>query len=127
MIYRFLADFTILLHFLWILFIVFGFIFALIKSKIAFLHIAGLLFSVLLNIMGWYCPLTYLENYLHILHGSKTTYTGSFIINFLNHLIYPDLPEKFIRIGEVFFVCLYIIGYAYLAKKYHILERIKRQ
>ena len=127
MTHRFLVDFTIVLHFFWILFLIFGFIFALIKSKIALLHVAGLLFALFLNVMGWYCPLTYLENYLHALHDSNSTYAGSFIMNYLEHLIYPDLPEKYIRIGEILLVSLYIIGYAYLAKRYHILDRIKRQ
>ncbi len=127
MTYRFLADFTIILHLVWILFLIFGFIFAVIKSKIAFLHVAGLLFALFLNIMGWYCPLTYLENYLYALHDSESTYTGPFIMDHLDHLIYPDLPEKYIRIGGILFVCLYVIGYAYLAKKYRILDRIKRQ
>lgn len=127
MTYRFLADFTIILHFYWILFLIFGFIFALIKSKIAFLHVAALLFALVLNFMGWYCPLTYLENYLYALHDAKSTYTGSFIINYLDHLIYPDLPERYIRIGGILFVCLYAVGYACLAKKYRNLERIKRQ
>jgi hypothetical protein len=45
----------------------------------------------------------------------------------LGCLIYPDLPEKYIRIGGILFVCLYVVGYAYLAKRYRILGRIKRQ
>ncbi|UCF73386.1 MAG: DUF2784 domain-containing protein [Deltaproteobacteria bacterium] len=125
MIYRFLADLTIVLHSVWILFLIFGFILALIRPKIAFLHVAGLLFAMFLNIMGWYCPLTYLENYLYSLDDSPSTYTGPFIMNYLNHLIYPDLPEKYIRIGDILFLCLYLIGYAYLAKRYHILKRIR--
>ena len=127
MTHRYLADFIIILHFVWILFLIFGFIFALIESKIAFLHVAGLLFALFLNVMGWYCPLTYLEHYLYALHDSEATYTGPFIIDFLSHLIYPDLPEKYIRIGGILFVCLYVVGYAYLAKRYRILGRIKRQ
>jgi len=126
MVYRVLADFIVVVHFIWILFIIFGVVFAFFRFKIALLHLAGLVFSLLLNLMGWYCPLTYLENYLYSLHGYKSTDTGSFLLKVLEPLVYPNLPEYYIRIGEILFVCLYIIVYAYLAKKYRILDRIKR-
>lgn len=125
MTYRVLADFVIVVHFLWILFLISGFILALIRSKIAFLHVAGLLFTLFLNIMGWYCPLTYVENYLHTLSGSTSTYSESFIATYFYHLIYPDLPEKYIRIGDIVFFCLYLSAYGYLAKRYRILHHIK--
>ncbi|MGD2125960.1 MAG: DUF2784 domain-containing protein [Desulfobacteraceae bacterium] len=126
MIYGLLADLVILLHFLWILFLVFGLIFALKKPRIAVFHGAGLLFSLLLNIMGWYCPLTYLENHFHALHDPGSAYMGPFVAKYVQDLVYPDLPEKIIRVGEIIFVSLYMIGYAYLAKKTHILDRIFR-
>ena len=126
MIYSLLVHFTIVLHFLWILFIIFGFIFALKRSKIAYLHLSGVFLALFLNLMGWYCPLTYLENYLYTLHDIKSAYTKSFIIHYLEYLIYPDLPEPYIRIFTLFFVTLYVIFYTYLAKRYKLLGRIKR-
>ena len=127
MIYGLLADLTVLFHFLWIVFLIFGLGFALIKPKIAFVHMAGLLFALIMNLMGWYCPLTYLENYLISLHDLGSTYSGSFVATYLGHIIYPDLPERTIRAGEIIFVCLYVIGYAYLGKKYHVLDRIRKR
>jgi len=122
MIYKILADITILLHLIWILFLISGIIFAHKKSKIAFLHVAGLAFTLLLNLMQWYCPLTYLENYLRLLSSSNASYTGSFIINYLEKIIYPDLPELYLRIGAISFVVLNIFGYAYLVIRYYILD-----
>ena len=58
----FLVDTTLIVHFLWILFLLFGFVFALKGSKIAYVHLGGLLFALVLNALGWYCPLTHLEN-----------------------------------------------------------------
>jgi hypothetical protein len=37
------------------------------------------------------------------------------------------LPELYIRVGEIFFVILYVGFYAYLAKKHHILARIRKR
>ncbi len=123
MLYKLLAYFTILIHFVWILFIVFGFFFALIKSRIALLHLIGLFFSLVLNLMEWYCPLTYLENYLHSLHDMGSTYGGPFIIKYLEAVIYPDIPEHFIRTGGILLVIFYIIFYAYMAGKYQVFKR----
>ena len=120
MVYRILADITIVVHFFWILFLIFGIFFALKRSKIAFLHMAGLFFSLVLNFFGWYCPLTYIENYLYVAIRSNAYYTGSFITTYLNHLIYLDLPERYIRIGGIVFVLINLIVYIYLAQKYHI-------
>ena len=118
MIYKVLADLGVLFHFLWILFIVFGIIFALKRSRLAWFHLGGLLFSLFLNISGWYCPLTYLENYLRMSCGEGGTYGSSFIAHFLEPIIYPDMPEMIIRIGEVLFVCLNLVVYGIIAKRY---------
>lgn len=123
--YGFLTVVTVLIHFLWILFLIFGFMFALKRSRIALLHAAALLFTLILNLMGWYCPLTYLENFLRVLQGSDTAYAGSFIRKYLEYIIYPDLPEHVIRIGAILFVALYMAVYAYLIKRFHILDRIR--
>jgi hypothetical protein len=124
MIHGFLADLTIVLHFVWILFLICGFIPALLRPKIAFLHLAGLLFALLLNIMGWYCPLTYVEDCLRSLSGPCPVESGSAIIACLYHLIYPELPENYIRIGGILFTSFYVGFYAWLAKRYHIFEHV---
>lgn len=126
MIFRLLAHFTILLHFFWILFLIFGVFLALRRPKIALLHLAGLLLSLILNVFGWYCPLTYLENYLRYLHDRESTYSGPFIANYLERMIYPDVPLLYIRVGEILFVIFYMVFYVYLAKKYHVFNWIKR-
>jgi hypothetical protein len=118
MIFRFLADLCVLFHFLWILFLVFGVIFVLKRSKFAWFHFGGLLFSLFINIWGLYCPLTYLENYLYSACAHSTTYSGSFIARYLEPIIYPELSEKTIRISEILFVSLNLVVYAVFAKRY---------
>lgn len=119
-----MADLTLIVHFFWILFLILGFVFALTRSKIALLHMAGLLFTLILNLVGWYCPLTYLENYLYALNDPRSAYTGSFIINYLQHIIYLDLPGQYIRIVGISFAVLSIGIYVYLIKRYHMLDRV---
>ena len=112
----FLVDMTITLHLLWIVFLIFGFVFALKGSRIAFLHLGGLGFALLMNAMGWYCPLTYLENYLRALYDLHSTYSTSFIARNLESLIYPDVPENLLRGGEMLLTVLYLLVYGYWAK-----------
>ena len=123
MIYNVLADLTILFHFLWILFLIFGVFFAIKRSKIAWFHLGGLLFSLFINMLGMYCPLTYLENYLRSIYGASGPYLGSFIAHYLERVIYLDLPEKTIRMGEILFVCLNLVVYGVLAKRYFLRSR----
>ena len=117
MIYRLLYDIVILVHLLWIIFIIFGFLVSLKYFKFSFLHMASLVFTFVLNLMGWYCPLTYLENYLHSLHNPQFTYRSSFITNNLQKLIYLDLDEGYLRIGTIVWVGLNICGYALWLRK----------
>ena len=123
MIYKVLADLTILFHFLWILFLIFGVVFALRRSKIAWFHLGGLFFSLFINTLGMYCPLTYLESYLRSASGNSGPYLGSFIAHYLERIIYLDLPERTIRMGEILFVCLNLVVYGILAKRYFLRSR----
>jgi hypothetical protein len=112
-----LLDSVILLHTAWVFFLAAGFVFALRYSKIALIHVGGLLLSFFLNLMGWYCPLTYLENFLHALEEADVGYTSSFMKQHIYRFLYPDLPELAIRMGEMIFVCLNLFCYAYVARK----------
>jgi hypothetical protein len=122
-----LADIVVVVHLLWILFLVFGFIFALRQSKIAYVHLGGLIFALALNVMGWYCPLTHLENALIALHDVRSTYSTSFIVRYAEKLIYPDIPESYLRGGEILLTIVYLLVYAWWVKKTWIWKRSTRR
>ena len=117
MVYILLSDFVILLHLLWIIFIIFGLLLALKYFKISFIHMAGLVFTLVLNLGGWYCPLTYLENYLYGFIDPQLPYVDSFITRNLQQLIYLDLDEVYLRIGAIAWVGLNMVGYALLLRR----------
>jgi hypothetical protein len=110
-----LLDSVILLHAAWVFFLAVGFVVVIRFPKIALIHVGGLLLSFFLNLLGWYCPLTYLENFLHALEEAEARYSSSFMKEYVYRFLYPDLPEFAIRIGEMIFVCLNLLGYAYIA------------
>jgi hypothetical protein len=117
MVYRLLGDAVITLHFLWILFILFGLFIGVKYGRLIWVHLGGLVFTLILNIGGWFCPLTYLENHLYGLYNHQLTYGGSFVGQYLQKLIYLDVDEVYLRIAAVIWVAINLGGYVYLLKK----------
>ena len=123
MIYKITADFIVLLHFLWIIFLIFGAFIGRRYKWAKILHITAMGFAMLIQIVGWYCPLTYLETWLRRVHDPSQTYTGSFIINYVHEIVYIELPEKIILIATIFLVLMSTWIYLYKSKK---LRQIKK-
>lgn len=94
MIYRVLADLTVLVHFLWMGFIILGAIWGRRSRAVRIVHLIGLGLAVILNLMQWYCPLTHLERWLRHRHSPEDAYPGSFIAHYLEQLIYVEIPMK---------------------------------
>jgi len=115
MVYKILADFVVLVHFCWIVFLTAGFLLGRRYRTIRIFHMAGLGFAVLLQIFGWYCPLTYLEIWLREKHDLSITYKGSFIIHYVEKLVYINLTRE-----EVFVLTLMLVSvsaYMYLKRR----------
>lgn len=121
-----LVDITLVVHFLWILFLVFGFVFALKGSRIAYAHLGGLVFTLVLNALGWYCPLTHLEYCFRSLEGASSAQEKSFIARGLEPFVYPDIPENFLRGAEILLTVLYLIVYGYWAKRVGLWGKAKQ-
>jgi hypothetical protein len=94
MLYKVIADIAVLVHFLWIVFLLFGAFLGVRYRAVKLLHLAGLGYAVVLNLFGWYCPLTHLELWARLRHDPSLAYTGSFIIHYLEDLIYVSLPRS---------------------------------
>ncbi len=87
--YSVLADAVLVLHFLFVLFVVLGGFLALRWRWIVWAHIPAALWGVAIEFGGWICPLTPLENRLRALAG-EPTYRGDFIARYLMPVIYPE-------------------------------------
>ena len=88
MIYRVLADITVLVHSLWVGFIIFGALWGRRNRTARIAHLSGLGLAVLLNLIGVYCPLTYLEVDLRRM-GGEAGYSGGFVEHYLLPILYP--------------------------------------
>jgi Protein of Unknown function (DUF2784) len=90
--YGLAADATALVHLVFILFVVFGVWLGRCHRWWRLAHLAAMAYGVLIEIFYWYCPLTYLEQYLRERAG-QGSYSEPFIAHYLNRIIYLDVPQ----------------------------------
>jgi len=115
MIYKILADSTVLIHFLWIFFLFFGALWGAKNRAIKIFHLSGLAFAFVIQIFNWYCPLTHLEVWLRSKHNPTLTYTGSFIIYYVEKIVYLELSRWVVLLFTIF-LCGFNL-WVYLKKK----------
>ena len=89
MLYRLLANAVVLVHALFIVFIVFGGFLAWRWRWVAVLHVPAAIWGVLIEYRGWICPLTPLENALRVKAG-QAGYSGGFVEHYLLPAMYPS-------------------------------------
>lgn len=91
---RIAADLVLLAHFLFAAFAVFGSLLLFDSIRWAWLHVPAVLWSSIVNLMGWTCPLTPLENRLRARAG-QAGYSGGFIQHYLGRAVYPrGMPRR---------------------------------
>jgi hypothetical protein len=88
MAYRILADAVLVAHLGFILFVVAGGFLVCWRRVVAWLHIPAAAWGVLIEFMGWVCPLTPLELWARSRAG-ETGYTGGFVEHYLLPVVYP--------------------------------------
>ena len=87
--YGLLADVVVLLHLMFVLFVLLGGLLALKWQWIAWLHLPAAIWGVVVEFTGWICPLTPLENWLRE-KGGKASYRSDFIAQYLLPVLYPE-------------------------------------
>ncbi len=88
MIYRALADLVLTAHLAFVLFVVLGGFLVVRWPRLAWLHIPAAVWGVLIEYMGWICPLTPIENSFRIKSG-EAGYSGGFIDHYILPTLYP--------------------------------------
>ncbi len=85
---RIFADSILVLHFMFIIFVVVGGLLALRWRWIPLLHLPAALWAIFIELSGGVCPLTALENALRRAAGSSG-YSGGFVEHYLLPVVYP--------------------------------------
>lgn len=99
MVNRLLADGIVVLHFLFIAFVVLGGLLALCwPRRLAWMHLPAACWGAAIELSGWICPLTPLENRFRQAAG-EAGYAGSFIDHYLLPILYPAGLTREIQYG----------------------------
>ena len=87
--YRVLADVVVIIHLAFVAFAVLGGLLLLNWRRWAWIHLPAVLWAATVELMGWICPLTPLENWLRI-NGGHVGYNTGFVEHYLIPLLYPN-------------------------------------
>ncbi len=111
MVYKFLAEIILVIHFLWILFMLYGFVYNLVgllfnkkllkNFWLRTIYLVGILYVASLAILNKYCPLTILETKLRQKFDPTFSQPDSFIIYHLEKIVYPEIHPIVIVIPTV--------------------------
>ena len=85
---RLAADLVLVFHLAFVVFVLFGGSLVLIRPWLALVHLPAVTWAVLLEFLGWICPLTPLEQDLRRAAG-QAGYEGSFVEHYLVPILYP--------------------------------------
>lgn len=118
--YRSLAASVLSLHAAYIAWVILGAFFTRGRPRLAVLHVATLVYSVIIEIFGFWCPPTSLETWLDM-RGGVSTYRGPFLVHYLDAAVYPNIPPKLLIAGAVAVCVLNLWIYARRVRVRHSL------
>jgi hypothetical protein len=84
-----MADLIVVIHFLFVLFVVCGGALALWWPRVVWVHVPAVVWGVWIELSGSICPLTPLENRLRRARGDAG-YEGDFIAHYILPVLYPE-------------------------------------
>ena len=117
MFFRLAADAVVVVHLLFIVFVLFGGLLVLRWRWLLFLHVPALVWGAVVEFFHFYCPLTPLENAMRSRAGMEG-YDGGFIEHYLIPLIYPAglTPQIQLWLGGIVVLCNLLV-YSWLASR----------
>jgi hypothetical protein len=106
--YRAMAASVLSLHAVYIAWVIFGAFFTRGRPRLAALHVVTRVYGVIIEIFGFWCPLTALEEWVEV-RGNVPVYHGPFLLHYLDAVVYPDIPPNLLTAGAVA-VCILNLG-----------------
>ncbi len=121
MTYHVLAELVLVLHFCFVIFVVFGGLLVMRRHYIAWLHLPTVIWGILIEFFLWRCPLTTLENSLRQL-GGEAGYTNGFIDYYISAVLYTDIFPQFRLTLGCLLVSFNLLVYCYAFRR-HLFSR----
>lgn len=118
MLYRILADAVVVLHLVFILFVVFGGALVWRWPRFAWLHLPAVCWGAVVELAQLPCPLTPLELSLRQLAG-QAGYSGGFVEHYLVGLIYPVTLTAKMQLGlGAFVIVVNLFAYGLILRRW---------
>jgi len=110
--YLIAADLVLVVHLLFIAFVVGGSFLAWRWPRLIWVQLPAMVYGALVELAGFACPLTALQNYLLRL-GGRAGYRGGFISHYLVQVIYPPGLTRGLQVAlGLLVVLIAVVGYA---------------
>jgi hypothetical protein len=90
-----LAALALAIHLAWIFWVIFGALCTRRRPWLTAFHLASLVWGIIVEAGPWPCPLTLLEQYFES-RARIPSYSGSFLVHYLDAIVYPNLPDALI-------------------------------
>ena len=115
--YELAANLILIVHFIFIIFVVFGALLFFVVKKIVFIHIPALIWGSYIELTHSICPLTYLEHWF-LDKANLTIYSEGFIQNYIVPIVYPtDLTKNLQIYLGITLIVINIIIYGLILNK----------
>ena len=112
-----LADLVVILHFAFVLFVIFGGLLVLHWPRLAYVHLPVALYGAMIELVGWICPLTPLEKRLRESAGLQG-YQGGFVEHYILPVLYPAGLSRGVQwVLGMLVVGINLVIYAVVARK----------
>ena len=123
--FRFAADFVLLVHLGFILFVILGGLLVVRWRALMLVHVPAVAWAVFVEATGTICPLTFVENSLRVAAGASG-YPGGFIEHYLLGVIYPEgLSRPMQYLLALLVVAVNAAVYACLLRARHAQHRMQ--
>lgn len=117
MLHALLADLVLLVHGLFILFVLLGGFLVLRRPVVAFWHLPAVIWGVIIETGGCVCPLTHLENRFRR-QGGQSGYGGSCVEHYLEPVLYPvGLTEQLQLLLGLLLLSVNLVVYILLLRR----------
>jgi hypothetical protein len=115
--YQILAEIVLVMHFCFVLFVVFGGVLILYRRFIIWLHLPAVAWGILVEIFHLPCPLTWLENGLRELGGEAGYAAGGFIDFYVSAILYAHITPQFQMFLGVLLVVFNLLVYRFVFRQ----------
>jgi hypothetical protein len=88
-VYPVLADLVVLVHLGFVVFVVLGGLLVMKWPRLIWIHLPAVFWGIAIELSGWICPLTPLENWLRH-KGGEENYEFDFVARYLLPMLYPQ-------------------------------------